>query len=84
MKKTDKEIFLRCLGQTIRQVRIYRGMTQEELAIAAGYEGDTSRSTISKIEHGKTDLPISKIHDIAKALDRSTWGLINEAEWRMS
>lgn len=84
MKKADKDIFLRYLGQTIRRFRIERGMTQEELAIAAGYEGDTARSTISKIEHGKTDLPISKIKDIAKALDMSTWGLINEADWRMS
>ena len=60
-----------------------KSMTKEQNYMC-GYEGDTARSTISKIEHGKTDLPISKIHDIAKALDRSTWGLINEAEWRMS
>lgn len=84
MKKADKDIFLRYLGQTIRQFRIDRGMTQEQLAIVAGYEGDTARSTISKIEHGKTDLPISKIKDIAKALDTSAWGLINEVEWRMN
>jgi transcriptional regulator with XRE-family HTH domain len=84
MKKADKDIFLRYLGQTIRQFRIERGMTQEQLAISSGYKGETARSTMSKIERGKVDLPISKIHDIAKALDMSTWGLINEADWRMS
>ena len=81
---TDKDIYLECLGRVIRYYRNKRGMTQEQLAISSGYDGETARSTISKIERGKVDLPISKIHDIAKALDMSTWGLINEAEWRMS
>lgn len=82
MKKADKDIFLRYLGQTIRRFRIDRGMTQEQLAISSGYDGANPAATMSKIERGKIDLPISKIHDIAKALDMSTWGLINEAEWR--
>lgn len=81
---TDKDIYLECLGNVIRQNRLERGMTQEQLAISSGYVGETARSTMSKIERGKVDLPISKIKDIAKALDTSAWGLINEAEWRMS
>jgi transcriptional regulator with XRE-family HTH domain len=40
-------------------------MSQDELAIKAGYK---TRSSISKIEDGKTDLPQSKIESIAKAL----------------
>jgi repressor LexA len=80
---TDKDIYLECLGNVIRQNRLERGMTQEQLAISSGYKGETARSTMSKIERGKVDLPISKIRDIAKALDTSAWGLINEVEWRM-
>ena len=40
-------------------------MSQDELAIKAGYK---TRSSISKIEDGKTDLPQSKIESIAKAI----------------
>ena len=43
-------------------------MTQEELAVKAGY---TDRSSISKIEKGEVDLTQSKINLIAKALDIS-------------
>lgn len=40
-------------------------MTQSELAKAAGYE---NRSSIARIERGDTNLPQSKVIDIAAAL----------------
>lgn len=52
----------------IRDLRIEKNMTQEELAKAAGYTG---RSAINKIEKGEVDIPRSKIIAIAKALDVS-------------
>ena len=52
--------------ERIRKRRLELNMTQEELAIRAGY---TSRSSINKIEAGVIDLPESKITAIAKALN---------------
>lgn len=51
--------------KNIRKRRIELGMTQKELARLAGYE---NRSSIARIERGDTNLPHSKIVDIAQAL----------------
>jgi transcriptional regulator with XRE-family HTH domain len=66
---TDKDIYLESLGKAIRYYRNKRGMTQEQLAMASGYEGNTPRSTMSKIESGKTDIPVSKLKEISTALN---------------
>ena len=49
--------------EIIKQLRIKAGLSQEELARAAGY---SDRSTIAKIEAGKIDLTESKITLFAK------------------
>lgn len=49
----------------IRQLRIANGLTQDELALAVGYKG---RSMMGHIEHGKVDLPLSRVAAIAQAL----------------
>lgn len=43
-------------------------MSQEELANKVGYTSTNARSSINKIEKGKSDIPSSKIEIIAKAL----------------
>ena len=53
------------IGERIRKRREALGMTQDELARAAGYK---SRSSINKIEIDGRGLPQKKIVDIAKAL----------------
>lgn len=53
------------LYENIRNIRIERGLSQEELAKKTGY---TDRSSIAKIEKGNVDLPQSKIMLFAKAL----------------
>ena len=53
------------LYKRIRKRRLDLGMTQSELAKAAGYE---NRSSIARIERGDTNLPQSKVIDIAAAL----------------
>ena len=50
-------------NEIIKQLRIKAGLSQEELARAAGY---SDRSTIAKIESGKIDLTESKITLFAK------------------
>ena len=53
------------IGERIRRRREELGMTQDELARAAGYK---SRSSINKIEIDGRGLPQKKIADIARAL----------------
>ena len=54
------------LYRNIREYRIKRGMSQEELAEKTGY---TSRTSIAKIEAGKVNLPADKILKFANALN---------------
>lgn len=51
--------------ERIRAVRLDKGMTQEELAVAAGF---SSRSTINKIELGKRRVTLEGAKKIASAL----------------
>lgn len=53
------------IGKNIMDRRKEIGMTQEELAERMGYK---SKSSINKIELGKSDIPQSKIGKFAKVL----------------
>lgn len=61
-------------GKNIKRRREELGMTQEDLAKACGYQ---SKSSISKIESGETDLTQSKLIEIAYAL-KTTPGALFE------
>ena len=65
MEDFERSKYLEAFGRRIREYRIRRGMSQEELAEKAGY---TNRSTITKIEKGRADVPRSKIIQLAQAL----------------
>jgi len=52
------------LGQKIREYRLKRGMTQEELAEKLL----SKKSTISEYENDKIDIKISVLREIAKVL----------------
>ena len=53
------------VGSNIRKWRHLKGVKQETLAITL----DISPVSISKIETGKTDIPLNRLFDIALALD---------------
>lgn len=55
-------------------LREKKGITQDELAIKLGY---TSRSTIAKIESGKTDITQTKVKELADILNTTTGYLID-------
>ena len=57
--------YMSTIGQNILRLRKELGMTQEELAKKMGY---TSKSSINKIEMGKSDIPQSKIAKFAEVL----------------
>ena len=71
------------LAQRIRNRRIEIGLSQDELAKKAGY---TSRSSITKIEAGLVDLPISKIVILASLLETTPEWLMGweETELKIS
>jgi len=54
--------------ERIKQLRVKKGLSQQELANLTGYQ---DRSSIAKIESGVVDLPQSKILLFSKALDVS-------------
>lgn len=57
----------------IKQRRLELGLTVEELAQRMGYK---DKSSISKIENGKADIPQSKVVAFARALNTTTAYLI--------
>ena len=62
----DREKYLKIIGSRIQKYRILKGLSQEELTRRCGYK---SKSSISKIESGVYDIPISKILVIAQSLN---------------
>lgn len=66
---TSKQHSKEEIGRRIRELRIKKGMSQEQLAKAVGYTSDNSRSTINKVEQGQNDIVQSKLKAYAKALD---------------
>lgn len=67
----EKEIFLREFGQRVKTARKNKGLTLEELANKMGYVSENARSSVQKIETGKSDLPASKIRKLADILEVS-------------
>ena len=61
----NKEESKKKYGQNLRRLREARGMSQEELAKALGY---TNRSSINKIEIGRSSIPTEKIQLTAQIL----------------
>lgn len=69
MTNQEKQKFLIDFGNRIKKLRTERQMSLDELARKCGYTSDNARSSIQKIEAGKSDVPASKIVLLAKALN---------------
>ncbi|MCC8029456.1 MAG: helix-turn-helix domain-containing protein [Lachnospiraceae bacterium] len=69
MTETEKKEFLAGFGQRVRKARLKKDLTLEELANRLGYTTGNARSSMQKIEAGKSDLGASKIHTLSKILD---------------
>lgn len=69
MTKQEKQKFLIDFGNRVRQYRLEKKMSLDELARKCGYTSDNARSSIQKIEAGKSDVPASKIKLLANALE---------------
>lgn len=75
--KINKEESKKKYGQNLRRLREARGMSQEELAKALGY---TNRSSINKIEIGRSSIPTEKIQLTAQILGVSPLELFEGEE----
>ena len=73
MNKEDaKKIF----GENLKRLRIAKGFSQDELARMLGY---TNRSSINKIEVGRSGIPANKVNDLARILGVSPLDLFSES-----
>lgn len=61
----NKKEWLIAFGERVRQLRIEKDLTQEQLAIKVGYK---SRTTINKIESGLRDVPTDVVTKLADVL----------------
>lgn len=72
-KDEAKKVF----GENLKQLRIARGFTQDELAKALGY---VNRSSINKIELGRSDMPRNKVFLAAKLLEVDPLVLLQQSD----
>ncbi|MEI8390836.1 MAG: helix-turn-helix transcriptional regulator [bacterium] len=63
VKNFDKR-FHKKFGQKIKNLRLEKGLTQEQLSLEIG----AANSYIGIIENAQRDIPLSKIQKIAKVL----------------
>jgi transcriptional regulator with XRE-family HTH domain len=70
--KSKSAPFLLSTGRNIRRWRVLKEIKQESLAQQIGI----SKAALSLIENGKTDIPLSRIHQIAEVLKISESKLI--------
>lgn len=68
------ERFLKQIGLRIRQLRLKKGMTQEELAFECDY---ADFSQINRIELGKVNFSVSYLKLIAEKLEVPVKELLN-------
>lgn len=64
MKYYRDEKFIKLFGERLKEIRLAKGVSQEELAGRTGFE----LSQIGRIERGTVNTSISHIAAIAKAL----------------
>jgi transcriptional regulator with XRE-family HTH domain len=64
------------LGKKIRDLRLRRGLTVQQLAGATGL----SKGFISQVENHRTSPSLATLHDLARALDTSAAYLVVEEE----
>lgn len=71
----NKEEAKKQYGSNLKRLRLACGMSQDELAKALGY---TNRSSINKIEVGRSNIPADKIARTAEVLGVSPLELFGE------
>ena len=74
MKNQGKQLTLVSFGQRIKELRLGRSISQEELADVAGVH----RTYIGMIERGEKNITLLTMLKLAKALDVTLCDLVKE------
>ncbi|PZF72583.1 helix-turn-helix domain-containing protein [Taibaiella soli] len=61
----DEKKLLKKIAQRIKEIRLSKGITQQELAAAIDYE----KSNMSRMESGTVNLRIATLYKVAEALE---------------
>jgi len=61
----ERQVYLRTLGRNIEGLRVWRGVSQQDLADRVGLDFITLR----RLERGEVDLALVKLAEIARALE---------------
>jgi transcriptional regulator with XRE-family HTH domain len=72
-KRQDPKLV--ALGETIRRVRLSKGISQEKLALMA----EVDRSYVGRIERGDNNVAVLTLSRLAKALSISLASLMHKA-----
>ena len=72
MNQRDK--LLQNFGRRVRDARLARGLTQEQLAVLAGFD----RTYVSLVERGKRNLSLLNIYQLASSLGNQPEDLVRE------
>jgi len=72
MNHRDK--LLQNFGRRVRDARLARGLTQEQLAALAGF----ARTYVSLVERGKRNLSLLNIYQLASSLGNQPEDLVRE------
>lgn len=65
MQNVHDKKFLKALGKRLRELRLAKGMTQEDL----GFKCDNSGKQIGRIERGEFNVTSCMLYKVAKALN---------------
>ena len=71
MKYLRNEVGIKRFGKRVRQIRIAKNISQENLA----YDAEIEYSQVCRIERGIINTSISQVFAIAKALNIEPWVL---------
>jgi transcriptional regulator with XRE-family HTH domain len=71
VKYLRNEVGIKRFGKRVRQIRIAKNISQENLA----YDAEIEYSQVSRIERGIINTSISQVFAIAKALNIEPWVL---------
>jgi transcriptional regulator with XRE-family HTH domain len=69
----DEKIFLKQIGNRIRELRTEANLSQEKLSFAC----DLDRTYIGSVERGERNISVLNLRKIAKALQVKTTDLLN-------
>lgn len=76
MTRVRDEFIIKSVGENIRQIRISKSLSQEEVA----YEADIPVNQIGRIERGEINPTISTLYVISKALNTSLASIVTVVE----